>query len=134
MNGEDFLDMIKEGHVRLHSMVCEQLELLAHDRFAEFLALSKRIQDLQQHLSSLTKRLMAGSVQQQGSPRIGAVKAQISDLQAAIDELYAKMAQLISEKKDGLSKELAKLKKGQRAIRGYRSKDKTSPRFVHKTT
>jgi len=134
MDRDDFLDMIRQGHVRLHSMVCEQLELLAHDRFAEFLALSKRIQDLQQHLSSLSKKLMTSSIQQQGSPRIEGVKAQISELQAAIDELYGKMVQMISEKRNELSKELARLKKGQRALRGYRCKDKISPRFLQKTT
>ncbi len=134
MKTTDGVNMIVEAYKKLYSMACDQLDLLSEDRLAEFFSLSSRIQGIQQQVSTLNKRFLLTRATDVTDSAVQKAKAEISELQGLIEETYTKMEKMIAGKRDTLRQELVKLKKGQKAIRGYHSKDKAPPRFVQKIT
>ena len=134
MNSTDCMNLIVEAYGRLYSMAKEQLQLLSQDRFAEFFALSSRVQGVQQQVSNLNKKLLGSVGKGGGKPIEQRAKDEISRLQRLIEGIYTDMEGMIEEKKQVVKQELVKLNKGQKALRGYRRSDKKQPRFVQKIT
>ena len=130
----DYLNMIRDTYSRLHSLVHEQMELLCQDRYAEFLAVASRIHGIQEHLSALNKKFQKGLSKGQDKSKMEDLKTQILTLQKRIEQIYDEMERLIAQKKKILRAELARLRKGQKAVREYSSCHKISPRFVKKVT
>ena len=128
----DYLNMIRETYTKLHCMALEQLELLSQDRLAEFLTLSSKIHGIQVQLGTLNREFLTTLPRDTDKSKIEDTKGQILSLQDQIKQIYSKMEELIAQKKNMLCGELAKIKKGQMAIRGYSSHDKIPPRFVEK--
>ena len=134
MEATEYLNMILECYRQLYSIACQQRKLLSMDKIPEFFVCFSKVHELQQKVTTLSKKIASVQKASVKGEKLQELKEQISSVHSSLQNLYAEIEELITQKREHLADELAKLRKGQKALKTYAPKNKSVPRFFNGTT
>ena len=129
MGSLDVLAKNRALFLKMKELVAKQEKLASDDEMDKFFDLNSQRERLMRKISANNQRLGIGNGLDRGE-EAKALSMEINDVIESIQEMDRRVEEFINEEKGKLLSDIKRMRKGQKAVKGYVRKSPKSPKFI----
>lgn len=129
----DIINIYKEcikSYRELKLAAEDQLKGLEQEDMIGFSKAADRRDEIQERLSTLDERTGEAAAAQNEDQRVREVRQEIKNVIQQILEVDRRMVEMAAEKRDSAARDMDRLKRGRKGVRGYGKAAPSRPKFV----